>query len=371
MINKNNQIYEKYWKYTAEWTDIHGDKFRKSMSACVEYFANNSVQPYSPKNYKELQSRIVKLIAIDFESVRKGINQFVKLGFLKPRMQGINPEAEEFCKARTNEGRIIALSKAVYKNANFQNSMSKKVPEWDGQMSFLIRTLQECGSLSKDDMTALMTYDFPSTKKDYLTKEDLNRLYEKALANGFIHRKYNQVSHLMNLLNKLDNLRKRNNTIYFEADAKEFFGDEEEYKSLSRYRDPYLQREYKRELILESGGKCMVENIDYPVLIASHIRPYKDCRDKKDAFAAFDSNNGLLLSKNLDSLFDLGYITFNNDGTIRTSDKLSDSVKKLLSNYRLNEKYINRERLKYMHVHRQLVFEKKFKNKSLSRTDLY
>lgn len=363
MDNNHSQIYEKYWKYTAAWTDINGDKFRDSMSACIDYYAKNSVRPYSAKDYKNLQKSIVELTGIDEESVRKAINQFVKLGFLKPRMQGLNPEAEEFNRAKSNEGRTIALSKAVYKNANFQNSMSKEVPEWNGQMSFLIRTLTECGSLSKDDMTAIMSFDFASSQKEFLTKEDLRYLYEKAAANGFIHRKYNQIGHLMNLLNKLDNLRKRKGVVYFEADAKELFGDEEEQKSLSKYRDPYLQREYKKELIQECSGKCMVEDIDYPVLIASHIRPYKDCRDKNDWDAAFDVNNGLLLSKNLDSLFDLGYITFSPEGDIISSDVLSTELRDKLDKMKLNPIYINQERVKYIKFHQRYVFNKRFKKR--------
>ena len=363
MDNNHLQIYEKYWKYTAAWTDINGDKFRGAMSACIDYYAKNSVRPYSSKDYKNLQKSIVELTRIDEESVRKAINQFVKLGFLKPRMQGIYPEAEEFNRAKSNEGRIIALSKAVYKNANFQNAMSKEIPEWNGQMSFLIRTLTKCGSLSKDDMTAIMSFDFASSQKEYLSKEELRTLYEKAVANGFTHRKYNQIGHLMNLLNKLDNLRKRKGVVYFETDAKELFGDEEEQKSLSKYRDPYLQREFKKELIAECSGKCMVEDVHYPVLIASHIRPYKDCRDNNDWDAAFDVNNGLLLSKNLDSLFDLGYITFEINGDIVTSDELSQDVKEKLKPLKLNTIYINSDRKEYLKTHRKLVFNKRFKKR--------
>lgn len=361
MTNKVTQIYEKYWQYTAAWTDIHGEKFHKSMAACIDFFSNNSVHSYSSKNYKTLQTEIQTITGINFESARKAINQFVKLGFLKPRMEGINKEAEEFVKANSKEGRIIALSKAVYKHANFQNSMSKTVPEWNGQMKFLIRTLQACKFLSKEDLTAIMTYDFSKNKKEYLTKDELNNIYENAISSGFFYRKYNQVNHLMNLLNRLDNLSKRKGIIYFENDARELFEDEEESKVLSKSRDSYLQREYKRELILETGGKCMVENIEYPVLIASHIRPYKDCRDNNDFKAAFDVNNGLLLSKNLDSLFDLGYITFNDDGTIRPSNNLRQSVKSHLESLQLDKEYLNKERLEYLRFHRKFVFNKRFK----------
>ena len=38
--------------------------------------------------------------------------------------------------------------------------------------------------------------------------------------------------------------------------------------------------------------KCMLEKLSYPVLVASHIKPFIQSNEKE----AYDSNNGLLLS---------------------------------------------------------------------------
>ena len=364
MGNKVEQIYEQYWRYTAAWTDIHGNNFIDGIKICVEYFKSHKVKKeYSNKDYEKLQDAFCRHFGYDKESARKSINQFVKLGFVKPLMQGVYPEAFEYANAKNDSQRTVYLSKAVYKHANFQNSMAKNNPQWDGQMQFLIKTLLKCQKLTKNDLIGLMTYDYSSQTKEHLTKEELENLYNKAVSIGFDSRKHVQIRHLMKLLNNLDNLRIRKGVIYFEEDAKALFGDEDEQKSLSKYRDQYLQREYKKELIAECNGRCMVENVDYPVLIASHIRPYKDCRDKKDWNAAFDVNNGLLLSKNLDSLFDLGYITFDKNGDIVTSDELSQDVKDKLKPLKLNTNYINSERIKYLKIHRKLVFNKRFKKR--------
>ncbi|WP_028895989.1 HNH endonuclease signature motif containing protein [Prevotella sp. HUN102] len=149
-------------------------------------------------------------------------------------------------------------------------------------------------------------------------------------------------------------------TIYFETDAQKLFGNEPERQK--ECRDPYLQRLYKRELEEESMSflksttpKCMLESLDHPVLIASHIKPYKVSDEKEE----FDVNNGLLLSRNLDSLFDLGYITFNDDGTIKPSKVLSEDMKAYLSQYKLNAYFINSKRMQYMQYHREYVFEKR------------
>lgn len=361
--NNQPQIYEQYWKYTAAWTNIFGGNFYNALGACVKFFVRHGVEKaYSTKEYKALQKAIAQSFNIDLESVRKAINQFVKLGLLKPYMKGLYPEALEFIKAKDDvKKKTIALSKAVYKHANFQNSMTETNDSWNGHVGFLIKTLEACKTLTKNDIIAVMTYDYASKEKEFLTRNDLSHLYNMAVSSGFTERKYNQVDHLMNLLGKLDNLHKTKGVICFESDAKALFGDEDEQKSMSKYRDPYLQREYKKELIAECSGKCMVENLDYPVLIASHIRPYKDCRDKNDWDAAFDVNNGLLLSKNLDSLFDLGYITFSAEGKIISSDVLSIELRNKLSTLKLNPIYIKPERVKYIKIHQKLVFNKRFK----------
>lgn len=56
----------------------------------------------------------------------------------------------------------------------------------------------------------------------------------------------------------------------------------------------------------------MLEKLAYPVLIASHIKPFILSDDTE----AYDPNNGLLLSRTLDSLFDLKYISFDDEGNM-------------------------------------------------------
>ena len=150
--------------------------------------------------------------------------------------------------------------------------------------------------------------------------------------------------------------------IYFKTDAELMFGDLEAKKSV---RDPYLQRVYKSELEEESCNyfqskqpKCMLEVLSHPVLIASHIKPYSHC--KNDEKAQFDVNNGLLLSKNTDSLFDLGYMTFDTSGNIIPSKVLDKDMVNYLAQFRLNEAFINPARMDYMEYHRQHVFDKRY-----------
>jgi predicted restriction endonuclease len=98
----------------------------------------------------------------------------------------------------------------------------------------------------------------------------------------------------------------------------------------------------------------MLEHLDYPSLVASHIKPFINCAKNEE----YDPENGLLLSRNMDLLFDQGYISFLNNGTIMISNKLSSSLKKTLSNYNLKNVYLTEKRKLYLKYHRKNIFKK-------------
>lgn len=368
--NRINQVYEEYWSYTAAWTDINGNKFVGCLKACIDFMDQHNVQHYDSSLYAALQQEVSKATGIGDVSVRKGINQMVKLGFLKPYLLGYRPEAKEYIDAKTDKRRENILSKVVYNHSNFQNSITDPDAGTANQIKFLLNTLEEVGQLNKRSLIALMTTDINDYSRGYLTVEELDMLSMLADDNDFIDRKYNQLSHFINLLGRLNDLCVHDGVIYFKTDAEKLFGGNVAEKK--PVRDPYLQRIYKSELEEESCihyecniPKCMLEGLSYPVLIASHIKPYKDClNDKK---AQFDVNNGLLLSKNFDSLFDLGYITISNEGIIIPSKILDTNVKEFLTHFRLHQDFINSKRMDYMEYHREKVFEQKYSSISAKR----
>lgn len=363
MKNRTNQIYEEYWKYTAEWTDTNGEKFIEGLKECVDFIDQRKITTYSPELYEELQERVMCKTSITAPSARKAINQMVKIGFLKPYLGGYVPEAKQYLDARTDIRRTNILSKVVYSYSNFQNSITD--PDYGGtavQIKFLLNTLEEVGAIDTPALYALMTTKISDYPRGYLLKKELDELYVKVKDIDFDDRKYNQMGHLRSLLKRMDDLCVHNKVIYFKTDAERMFGDEETKKEV---RDPYLQRVYKSELEEEScihyeceTPKCMLEGLTHPVLIASHIKPYISCKDDKDA--QFDVNNGLLLSKNLDSLFDLGYITFDDEGAIIPSKVLDENMVSYMSQFRLHKDFINKKRMEYMQYHRNHVFEKKY-----------
>lgn len=115
------------------------------------------------------------------------------------------------------------------------------------------------------------------------------------------------------------------------------------------------QGDFRQSLIEKYDGKCLVTGIDLTkLLIASHIKPWR-ISDNKERLS---SENGLLLSANLDKLFDSGLITFMNDGTLvsssfinqknRTKLGLNDDIKVDLK--ASSDMFINLE------YHRDVIF---------------
>ena len=82
-----------------------------------------------------------------------------------------------------------------------------------------------------------------------------------------------------------------------------------------------------RQNLIDYWGGCAVTGLRMTdILVASHIKPWKDSRNNE----RLDVFNGLLLSPNYDKLFDRGYLTFNLKGKIEYSKILSQNDKLLL-----------------------------------------
>ena len=356
------QNYENYWSLTNAFTNYNGTKFLATLKICVEFIDEFKKEKYSEDKYLRLQKRIEKKFKINLISVRKAINQLVKMGFVNSFLISYNCDSLEYLKAKSNRKRQSLLSKIVYSNSSLNRSVNENSNLH--QLNFLINTLVEVGKLKIEEIIALMLVDIQSIEKGFLNTLELNLYVTKATQINFIERKYNQISYLINLLKKLDDIVFVNNELYFTEDAKLIFGENMEV--ISRQRNPYLHLLYKNQLKEESFSiykeeKCMVEKLAYPVLIASHIKPFI----KSDDIESYDVNNGFLLSRNIDSLFDLGYITFDDNGKILFSKKLPKDVAESVSKYSLEKVFLNDKRKEYLCYHRENVFEKRFNTTAL------
>jgi hypothetical protein len=112
-----------------------------------------------------------------------------------------------------------------------------------------------------------------------------------------------------------------------------------------------------RDNLQKIARKCWMTGIsDRNHLRASHIKPW--CKCENDA-EKLDGYNGLLLSPHFDHLFDRGYISFENDGTVLLSPSLTADV---LDAWRIQlpkkTKAFRSEYHKYLAYHRKNVFKR-------------
>lgn len=347
-----NQQYEEYWDFTLEYTKFDGKLFNKCLSIIIDFMDKN-ININSIK-YKELQNLVNNFNPkTDFGSVRKSINQFFKLGFINNRFDGYHVKTKEFLQANKRDVKARILSEIMYDNASFSRSFSNQSNQ--NELKFLIKTMENCGrTITKNNLLALM-YFTKLDEKEYLNKEELDTLTKNVINSGALKRKYNQQNYLWSYCSNIITgifYDKKHETLTL--DDPEF-----EYTAKRTIRDPYKQTLYKHSLYEESKELfndvvCYLEFLKFPVLIASHIKPYKVCDDDEK----FDKNNGLLLSRTLDQLFDQGWISFNDDGSIIINDNLSESLKDFLSTKKLDKKLLNKRRMNYLEYHRNKVFDK-------------
>ena len=91
---------------------------------------------------------------------------------------------------------------------------------------------------------------------------------------------------------------------------------------------------------------CKLTNI----LIASHIKPWRNSNNPE----RLDVFNGLLLTPNYDKLFDLGFISFGNNGEIIFSKEFPKSERQLLGiDNRTHLIFVDERHFNYLKFHRE------------------
>jgi len=119
------------------------------------------------------------------------------------------------------------------------------------------------------------------------------------------------------------------------------------------------QVQFRNGLLAYWEGGCAVTSIrNKDLLRASHIKPWKDSDDRE----RLDKYNGLLLSPDLDALFDCGLITFDDNREMRISPTIEKSeLKKLGVDGKMRLRQIEDEHKAYLKYHRDHIFQGKVK----------
>lgn len=108
-----------------------------------------------------------------------------------------------------------------------------------------------------------------------------------------------------------------------------------------------------REALMDYwGGRCPLTGITDPALLrASHIVPWAMCESDEQRL---DVHNGLLLSALCDAAFDKGLISFQDDGAILVSDKLSSAARAYFEAFQAVKLPLSARHLPNLAKHREI-----------------
>lgn len=110
-----------------------------------------------------------------------------------------------------------------------------------------------------------------------------------------------------------------------------------------------------RKIILKNNKKCKICGLDkLDLLKVSHIKPWAKSTDNEK----LDIYNTFLLCPNHDNLFDKGYISFEDNGSILISPRLTKKARLKMNidtDIKIN---INKEHKKYLEWHRNNILKK-------------
>lgn len=117
------------------------------------------------------------------------------------------------------------------------------------------------------------------------------------------------------------------------------------------------QGQYRENLLKKYNHQCVITGIDISkVLVASHIKPWRICNNSE----RIDTENGLLLSANMDRLFDNGLISFDRKGQMLISQfigKANECRLHIFPKMQVELKASARM-LEYLEYHRDVLFVK-------------
>lgn len=109
-----------------------------------------------------------------------------------------------------------------------------------------------------------------------------------------------------------------------------------------------------RAALLENMPFCPFTNVaDDRLLVACHIKPFSECDTDEERY---DPKNGITMTPTYHTLFDLGFISFEDDGTLLVSPFLSNITKKRLFLKEGGKIRLQTGSDKYLAYHRENIF---------------
>lgn len=119
-------------------------------------------------------------------------------------------------------------------------------------------------------------------------------------------------------------------------------------------RDAADQAKYRQEIISRYSS-CVITKVSDPeLLVACHLKDYKKCTQQEE----FDPFNGVTMTPTMHRIYDLGDMTFTEQGEVVFSDFLRNMDRKNLNLNRTIRVNLNAKSLPYVKWHNEHVFRR-------------
>lgn len=366
-IRPAQEIYEEYCKITLAYSDIHGEKFINALRVIMEDIKLRNFKEASSTEFKELNKKVWNVNPVYGKdpdaSIRKAINQFSKLGFIEPRLNNYHEYTPKYINSNSDEYRKVLFSIVVTENSKFTTSYKNynKPGANNNYIPFITKTLMRAGELNKKQIIGLLTVEPMEYKEGYININTLNSKSEIAEKEEFFEKKYNQVRFFQQILGRLENFSyspTQEKLLGFKSDHDKKYKKEILNKKIPREakKDRVAYKKIELENLRITGNRkiCMVQNIEFPTIIHSHIKRSK----LSDFEEKYDPKNLLILSSEIDTPFDRGDISFDDEGNIMFADNIKSDFNAKFKDYKLNKVFIDKERKIYLKWNRDNWFNK-------------
>ena len=310
---------------------LTGSKPLTAKEIAEELFKKNHLQTYAGQQITQTQiRRVIRNSAIFFQDKSQNpIKYFIEnkhfLAIKKDKIENIDSEKGFLNWLKTNQKQISRPDKYVSALRTISNDLLK--------LGIISNSLYSIDTLDELDNLYKRYFELPQLKAK---NETGNGMYSR----GFnLYLKYFESIPVDTETQDILDI----------TSSSTLSPTEKETLVLARMG----QGKFRAELI-KICGKCAISGYsDASLLVASHIKPWRDSND----IEKLDPYNGLLLLPNYDKLFDKGLISFGENGLIMISPLLIND-KTLNINVGIKIK-LGSKSFGYMKYHRENVYNRK------------
>ena len=197
-------------------------------------------------------------------------------------------------------------------------------PQSDGSVALASSDVEARLIVSADDAGFLVAIDDAGLARELATEGR----HEQAGPQSFVARRPENLAALIRRVWQLSRALPDAPLKRYE-DALANIGEEFRTEVEALVRRRLGQSEFRAGLLDYWQGRCAVTGVAQPELLrASHIKPWADCANDAERL---DVHNGFLLTADWDAAFDAGLVSFDANGVVIFSPKLTEAARTRLN----------------------------------------